>query len=50
MTDTAPISVSSTISATGKKAAGKPLKPISQQEYEAFYIQTSSLRDWNRSG
>ena len=33
----------STISATGKKAAGKPLKPISQQEYEARYIQTSSL-------
>ena len=33
----------STISATSKKAAGKPLKPISQQEYEARYIQTSSL-------
>jgi len=28
MTHTAPISVSSTISATGEKAAGKPLKPI----------------------
>ena len=25
-----------------KKAAGRPPKPISQQEYEALYIQTSS--------
>jgi len=40
---------SSTISDTGKKAAGKPLKQISSQEYEARYIQTSSLRDWSRS-
>jgi len=31
-------------------ADGKPLKPISQPEYEALYIQTSSLRDWSRSG
>jgi len=30
-------------SATGKRAAGKPLKPISQQEYEAAYTQTSFL-------
>jgi len=35
---------------SGKRAAGKPLKPISQQEYEALYIQTSSLRDWSRTG
>jgi len=33
-----------------EKAAGKPLKPVLQQEYEALYIQTSSLRDWSRSG
>ena len=32
----------------GRKAAGKPLKPISPQEYEARYTQTSSLRDWSR--
>jgi len=45
MTDIAPIKAS----ATGKRAARKPLKPISQQENKALYIQTSSLRDWSRS-
>ena len=48
ITDTAPYSAPSTTSATGRKAAGKPLKPISPQEYEASYTQTSSLRSFPR--
>ena len=34
--------VSLTISATERRAAGKPFKPTSQREYEAPSIQTSS--------
>ena len=33
-----------------ERAAGKHFKPTSQQEYEVPYTQTSSLRDWSRSG
>ena len=33
-----------------EKSVWKALKPISQQEYEALYIQPSSLQDWSRSG
>ena len=33
-----------------EKSAWNPLKPTSQQEYENLYTQTSSLRDWSRSG
>ena len=37
MTDIAPIQASLTISATERRAAGKPLKPTLQREYEAPY-------------